>query len=142
MSKRNVLLGFVALLIAAGSAYAQSTKFVVPFQFTIDKMAFPAGSYLINSSYGSGSATILTIEGLDRHTSPKEVLTSIPAESLNAQHQAKLIFRCYGGSCFLSQVWTGNNVGRQLRESREERQLAKQDTEPRVRALAALRSVQ
>jgi hypothetical protein len=139
MSKRNVLLALAALLIAAGSAYAQSIKFQVPFQFTIDNMVMPAGYYWIESSHDSG---LLAIEGLDRQTSPKRFLNANPVESLGRQYEAKLIFNCYGGSCFLSQVWTGNNVGRQLGESRQERQLAKQGLEPRVPALAALRSVQ
>jgi hypothetical protein len=139
MSKRNVLLVVAALLIAAGCASAQSFKFKVPFQFTIDKMVMPAGDYWIESSHDSG---LLTIEGLDRQTPPKTFLQANPVESLGLQYEAKLIFHCYGGSCFLSQVWTGNNVGRQLGESRQERQLAKQGLAPRVPALAALRSVQ
>jgi hypothetical protein len=140
MLKRNVLLALAALLIAAGSAYAQSLKVKVPFQFTAHEVAFPAGSYWINSSYDLGSANVLTIEGLDRHTSPKEVLTSTPAESLDTQHQTKLVFHCYGASCFLSQVWIGNNLGRQLTEDRQERQFAKQGLAPRVPTIAAIRS--
>jgi hypothetical protein len=137
MSKRNVLLALAALLIVAGSAYAQSLKFKVPFQFTVDKMVMPAGYYWIESSHDSG---LLTIEGLDRKTAPKKVLNSNPVESLGPQYKAKLIFHCYDGSCFLSQIWTGGGVGRYLTEDRQERQLAKQGLAPRVPTIAAIRS--
>ena len=138
MSKRNVLLALAALLITAGSAYARSFKFQVPFQFTIDKMVMPAGYYWIESSDVSRS---VIIQGSDRQTASKSFFNSDTVESLDAQYKAKLIFHCYSGSCFLSQVWTGNKVGRQLTESSQELQLAKQGTEPRVRSLAALQSV-
>jgi hypothetical protein len=136
---RQVLLALAALLIAAGSAYAQSPKFNVPFQFTIDKMVMPAGNYSIKSA--SDSDPMLIIQGLDSERRSRFLFTNL-LQSVGAQHQTKLIFNCYGGSCFLSQVWTGSNVGRQLRESRQERQLAKQGPAAGVHALAAVRSVQ
>lgn len=136
MSKRNVLLALAGLLIAAGSAYGQSLRFNVPFQFTIDKMAMPAGSYwIVESSPDSG---LLTIQGTDRQIAGRRFLNSSPIASQDRKYQRKLIFNCYGDSCFLSQVWTGDSAGRQLRETHQEHQLAKQVSAPRVRALAAL----
>ena len=61
-----------------------------------------------------------------------------PIRSRGAQDQTKLIFHCYSGSCFLSQVWTGNDVGRQLKESSQELELAKQNPAVRVPVVAAL----
>jgi hypothetical protein len=135
---RQVLLALAALVIAAGSAYAQSPKFNVPFQFTIDKMVMPAGNYSIKSA--SDSDSMLIIQGLDKPVRSRFLF--LFTNLLQSVGQTKLIFNCYGGSCFLSQVWTGSNVGRQLRESRQERQLAKQGPAAGVHALAAVRSVQ
>jgi hypothetical protein len=135
MLKRNVLLALVALLIAAGSAYAQSVKFSVPFQFTVGAMEMPAGDYSIKSA----SSHMLIIQGLDRQTARSRFLNYNSVKSFGVQDQTKLVFHCYGGLCFLSQIWTeGNDVGRQLIEGRQERLVAKHDPALRVPVLAAL----
>src|SRR5690348_3834517 len=110
MSKRNVLLALAALLIAAGSAYAQSVRSNVPFQFTVGTTVMPAGHYSIKSGYPDPDWA-LSIRDLDRHTLRLRFLNTSPVRSLAAQDQTKLVFHCYSGSCFLSQVWTGNDVG-------------------------------
>jgi hypothetical protein len=137
MLKRNVLLALVALLIAAGSAYAQSVEFSVPFQFTVGTTEMPAGDYSIKSA--SGPWRMLIIQGLDRQTARSRFLNYNSVKSFGVQDQTKLVFHCYGGLCFLSQIWTeGNDVGRQLMEGRQERLVAKHDPALRVPVLAAL----
>jgi hypothetical protein len=139
MSKRNVLLALTALLITAGSAFAQSAKFNVPFQFTIDKMLMPAGNYSIKSANPAWqSSGVLIIQGVGS-TARSRFLNTNPLQSVGAQDQSKLVFHCYGDSCFLSQVWTGDNVGRQLRMSSYELELAKQGLALRAPIVAAVR---
>jgi hypothetical protein len=131
MSKRSVLLALAALLIAAGSAYAQSVRFNVPFQFTVGTTLMPPGDYSIESHSGT-----LIIRGLDR----QRFVNSIPVESRDAQSQTKLVFRCYSSLCFLAQGWTeGNNSGWELAVNRQERLVAKHDPAFRVPVLAARR---
>ena len=132
MSKRNMLLALAALLLAAGSAYAQNYEFNVPFQFAIGKSVMPAGHYSIARDSGT-----LIIQ--DRQTGRSRFVNGNPIRSRGAQDQTKLVFHCYSGSCFLSQVWTGNDVGRQLTKSSKELELAKQSPAVRVPAVAALR---
>src|SRR5689334_7546019 len=117
MSKRNVLLALAALLIGAGSAYPQSAKFKVPFQFITDSMVMPAGKYSIKSAIpDSGDSGVLIIQSLDSKTARSRFLNTNPlAESVGATDQYKLVFHCYDDSCFLAQVWTGENTGRQLK---------------------------
>lgn len=135
MSKRNMLLALAALLLAVGSAYAQNDKFNVPFQFAIGKSVMPAGHYSIKfASRDSGSLIIQ-----DRQTGRSRFVDGNPIQSRGAQDQTKLVFHCYSGSCFLSQVWTGNDVGRQLTKSSQELELAKQSPAVRVPVVAALR---
>lgn len=137
MLKRNVLLALVALLIAAGSAYAQSVEFSVPFQFTVGTTEMPAGNYSIKSA--SSPWRMLIIQGLDRQTARPRFLNYDSVKSFGVQDQTKLVFHCHGGLCFLSQIWTeGNDVGRQLIEGRQERLVAKHDPALRVPVLAAL----
>jgi hypothetical protein len=135
MSKRNMLLALAALLLAAGSAYAQNDRFNVPFQFAIGKSVMPAGHYSIKSASPTSGALIIQ----DRQTGRSSgFVAGIPIRSRGAQDQTKLVFHCYSGSCFLSQVWTGNDVGRQLTESSQELELAKQSPAVRVPVVAAL----
>jgi hypothetical protein len=134
MSKRNMLLALAALLLAAGSAYAQNDGFNVPFQFAIGKSVMPAGHYFIKSA-SPNSGTLIIQHG---QTGRSRFVDGNPIRSRGAQDQTKLIFHCYSGSCFLSQVWTGNDVGRQLKESSQELELAKQNPAVRVPVVAAL----
>lgn len=136
MSKRNLLLAFAALLIAAGSAYAQNARFNVPFQFTVYKTVMPAGTYSIKSAPNSPWAMIIQNGQAGR---PSFLNANNAVQSLNAKAQTKLVFHCYDGSCFLSQVWTGNAVGRQLITSPQELELAKQRPAVHVPVVAALR---
>jgi hypothetical protein len=139
MSKRNMLLALAALLIAAGSAYAQSARFNVPFQFTVDKTVMPAGSYFIKSAFPDlGDSGVLIIQNGQAGRS-RYFTTNNPVRSLGAQAQTKLVFHCYGGSCFLLQVWTGSNVGWQLTKSSQELELAKQSPAVHVPVVTALR---
>jgi len=135
MSKRNMLLALAALLLAAGSAYAQNDRFNVPFQFATGKSVMPAGHYFIKSA-SPNSGTLIIQHG---QTGRSRFVDGNPIRSRGAQDQTKLIFHCYSGSCFLSQVWTGNDVGRQLKESSQELELAKQSPAVRVPVVAALR---
>jgi hypothetical protein len=135
MSKRNMLLALAALLLAAGSAYAQNDRFNVPFQFAIGKSVMPAGHYSIKSASPNSGTLIIQ----DHQTGRLRFVDGNPIRSRGAQDQAKLVFHCYSGSCFLSQVWTGNDVGRHLTESSQELELAKQSPAVRVPVVAALR---
>jgi hypothetical protein len=137
MSQRNVLLALAALLLAAGSAYAQNDRFNVPFQFAIGKSVMPAGHYSIKSASQLGTLIIQ-----DRQTGRSRFVDGNPIRARGAQDQAKLVFHCYSGSCFLSQVWTGNDVGRQLTVSHRERQLAKEVPPRRMPVLAEVRVLQ
>ena len=134
MSKRNMLLALGALLLAAVSAYAQNDRFNVPFQFAIGKSVMPAGHYFIKSA-NPNSGTLIIQHG---QTKRSRFVDGNPIRSRGAQDQTKLIFHCYSGSCFLSQVWTGNDVGRQLTESSRELELANQSPAVRVPLVAAL----
>ena len=138
MSKRNMLLALAALLLAAVSAYAQNDRFNVPFQFAIGKSVMPAGHYSIKSASQLGTLIIQ-----DRQTGRSRFVDGgNPIRARGAQDQTKLVFHCYSGSCFLSQVWTGNDVGRQLTVSHRERQLAKEGPPLRMPVLAEVRVLQ
>ena len=116
-----LMLGFVV-----GSIYGQSgapkMKVTVPFQFSIGQATLSAGQYLITSLNDrvlvqevSGRNNALTFTGrLDRKVS---------------EQNSRVIFDCYSGECFLSQIWfTGQEAGHTLAQSKRQIQLAKTST--------------
>jgi len=112
-----LMLGFVV-----GSIYGQSgapkMKVTVPFQFSIGQATLSAGQYLITSLNDrvlvqevSGRNNALTFTGrLDRKVSGQN---------------SRVIFDCYSGECFLSQIWfTGQEAGHSLPRSKHQVELA------------------
>lgn len=136
MSKRNLLLTSAALLIVAGGAYAQNAKFNVPFQFTVYNTVMPAGSYFIKSETTNSSALIIKNGQQGRS---RIFYTVGSVQSLGRQGQTKVVFDCYNGSCYLSQVWSGSTFGRQLIKSRQELEMAKQHPAVHSPVVAAVR---
>lgn len=117
-------VGVLSLLLAAGSALAQTQKIRadVPFNFTVNRATLPAGQYTI-SNLGRGNSTLL-LQSEDGKT--VRMVNSNRAESLNAADQTKLIFHCYGRDhCFLYQAWVGGmNHGVELPRGSIEKELA------------------
>jgi hypothetical protein len=124
----------VALLMSAGNAYAQSTPamFKVPFAFVAGTTALPAGEYHISNGSASGT---LSIRDANRHTIQ---VTVGNLEILDASAQTKLVFHRYGSRYFLAQLWIdGNNLGREVPISRQEREMAKRSA-PESMAVVAV----
>src|SRR5258705_13852466 len=98
MSKRNMLLALAALLLAAGSAYAQNDRFNVPFQFAIGKSVMPAGHYFIKSaSRNSGTLIVLVYQ-----TGRSMVFVCNPFHLKGAHVQKKVGFHCHNCLFFFS----------------------------------------
>jgi len=133
------LIGVLSLLLAAGSALAQtgSIQSNVPFGFTVDKSTFPAGSYTI-SPLGVGNGAVL-IEGAGK--SAIKLVTPNAVQSLEVADRTKLVFRCYGRDhCFLYQMWiAGQHRGRQLPKSSVEKELAASLESKNVTVVASAR---
>lgn len=125
MKTRILAVALTLLLstILAGQCRAQqAAQANIPFAFAVGDKTLPAGEYQIQAvlsvsnkvqslrrSDGSESAIALTAEA-----DPKGKVT-----------KDKLVFNRYGHEYFLSQIWSGDGVGRQLQESRREKDLAR-----------------
>jgi len=137
--KRQVLtlVGVLSLLLAAGSAFAQTIKVRadVPFKFIINKETLPAGQYTIES-FGSLDGRTLSIRSADMNA--KAMVRANSVQSRQAAEETKLVFLHYGDLYFLSQIWVAGRVsGHQLPKSARETELAR-DSRPLETIVAAL----
>jgi hypothetical protein len=118
MTALLMMLGF-----AAGLAHAQAgttgIKVNIPFRFVIGRTTYSPGQYSILSTRekvwvqdASGrNATVMFARAIDGEVPERD---------------GRVIFNCYSGACFLSQVWiAGTEAGRRLPESKREMELAK-----------------
>jgi hypothetical protein len=120
----TALLG-VGLLLAGSAAQAQGThvKGTIPFNFVVGNQVLPAGEYEVTSeSFGSPAILIRSDDG----KASASLAMTISCSSYKPADKTKLVFHIVAGQYFLSQIWTqGNDRGRELRKSRAEVQLAK-----------------
>jgi len=96
-----IVLFVGATLMTVNSAMAQSNlvKVNVPFAFTVNNTFLPAGSYLFG--FDSASPNLLVIR--DRKYEVKAWELGQPG-SIGQENPHTLIFHCYDGQYFLSQV--------------------------------------
>lgn len=115
------------LLLTAVSAQAQSRGTIevqIPFDFIAGETHLPAGTYSIKQ-ISRGDEKALLVRSQDAKAAA--VILTNPVQASTEQHQARLIFHKYGERYFLSQVWTPEgSAGRELYESKAERQLVKE----------------
>jgi len=123
--KKNILKGFtmlmllvaVALAAAVVSANAQSNpiKANIPFEFVVGDKTLPAGTYIAKPATNGGALTIQSADGKN-----SAVRMTGPTEQKN-KSRARMVFHRYGHNYFLAQVWNGENTGRELAKSKQER---------------------
>ena len=117
------ITGILALaLLAAYSVRAQEPVLVnIPFAFTAGQMTLPAGEYRVRNMVQAPAA--LLIQRTDGSAST--FVMSNGVEANGPQTQSRLIFRRYGESYFLSQVWMeGHARGREVPPSAKEKEQA------------------
>lgn len=97
------LVGVLSLFLAAGSAFAQSqeVRAKIPFDFVVNKITMPAGTYSIDRTGMATNAVV--IRGLDCKAAQFVLTTKRGSTTIN--QQSKLVFHRYGDRYFLSQVW-------------------------------------
>jgi hypothetical protein len=139
MKKQHLpLAGLLSLLLAAGSALAQSDtlRANIPFDFQVGAKMLPAGSYRI-SPIGQTSQAFAVVNVVTHQADivlPNKVIGSKVSAS------TKLVFHAYGDRYFLSQMWiAGSDVGLELQRKPVETRIARWQTANDVMVLAGLR---
>lgn len=114
------------LLMALGSLVGSSQgqkgapgiKVTVPFRFEIQRMAFASGDYFFFSVLDK----VWVQEGSGKNVA---VLMTSSVGGKVFEGDGRVLFDCYSGECFLSQVWiAGQEAGRKLPKSRRQIELA------------------
>ena len=144
--KKQAIKTFVllSLLLSVSAIYvnAQTKTLIrnveIPFDFSVGNKTFPAGVYSV-TSVNQEKIMLRLRSGDGRETI--HIITS-PVQAKQTPETSKLIFRRYGETYFLSQIWESyNEQGRQLAKSRTEqsveRDLAKRGERPAIVDLVA-----
>ena len=107
-------------LLAASAALAQAPSGVtvnVPFAFVVNNHHMPAGRYVVTSA-ANGALRIYDTEVSDNH-----MFAAAHSTYSNTPKDAKLVFHRYGDSYFLAEVWNGSDIGKELLQSKAEKEI-------------------
>ncbi len=133
------LVSVLSLLLAAGSAFAQTShvRGNIPFSFIVNKEALPSGQYDIESFATMDGKTLLI---RDANMRVSTLVRAHGVESRNPSERTKMVFNCRDNQCFLSEIWVqGRESGHQLPVSRRDAEVARDYTAEKVVVLAQLR---
>jgi hypothetical protein len=106
----RTMIAAAALVVAAGTASAQSYRAEVPVSFRVASRTMPAGSYDIRMTsngvetvvlYNRSTQTAVAVVSNVRGDAPRQWV---------AAGDPKLTFSCTGGTCRLSTLFTGSDA--------------------------------
>ncbi|RZU43455.1 hypothetical protein [Edaphobacter modestus] len=111
-------LSLGAALTGPAAAQAQAVTVNIPFDFSANDQMVPAGRYRISLQ----APRYLSF--VDTQATKRQYLMLVqPTGEQNSKDLGRLIFRCYGDSNYLYQVWMpGQGEGRQFVRSRTEQE--------------------
>lgn len=111
------LVGALAVLSVPAEAAEISAK--IPFSFDVNGKTLPPGTYRVSTQAAQGA---LLVRGFN-----DGVFVLATSMESSRDSDAKLVFHKYGDRYILRQAWLGSGRGRQLPQSRLERELAKME---------------
>ena len=111
-------LSLGAALSGPAAAQAQSVSVTIPFDFSANDQNVPAGTYRISLE---APRNLLFVD--TQSTKTQYLMLVQPTGEQNSKDRGRLIFRRYGDSNYLYQVWMpGQGEGRQFVRSRTEQE--------------------
>jgi len=111
-------LSLGAALSGPAAARAQSVTVNIPFDFSANDQNVPAGTYRISLQ---APRNLLFVD--TQSTKTQYLMLVQPTGEQNSKDRGRLIFRRYGDSNYLYQVWMpGQGEGRQFVRSRTEQE--------------------
>jgi hypothetical protein len=133
MFRISSILTCAALTLSLGAALsgpttvqAQSVTFNIPFGFSANDQKVPAGTYRI-SLQAPGYLSFVNTQS----TKKQYLMLVRPTWEQNSEDGGRMIFRRYGDSNYLYQVWMpGQGEGRQFIRSRAEQDTVRELKSP------------
>jgi hypothetical protein len=114
-----VVFIFTALTVFAASAQDR-VEANIPFEFRVGQSLLPAGKYTVGTLGPSGTVMIRSVDAR-----AAAIVITNAAQTNQRPTTGKLVFRKYGETHFLSQVWRpGYDQGRELVPTKAEREMA------------------
>ena len=129
-----IALTLFAVLMVPATQAQSIWKAEIPFDFAVGNNWLPAGEYQIKPT----TEKVILIQSQDARSSA--LAMTIGGQAGKPSDVGKLVFNRYGDQYFLSKIWTPfSNTGRELTESRLEREVAAQSrVKPAATAVAAV----
>lgn len=123
---RNAVLAGLVIVGSGFGVRAQQAervvKFAAPFAFEVENNKLPAGEYTVLVQGGW-----LQIQGKDGKGAAHALTMPVVSRGEKTVAKSHVVFHNYQGRYFLAEIWaSGQEKGRELLETREEQQLAKQ----------------
>ena len=117
-----ITLGVMGLLSTAAVIHGQNINAAVakvPFDFSVGNVRMPAATYRITEMNISGVTQIQNAQ------TGRSTLVAATNPTGGEATSSKLVFRCYSGNCFLSEIWyEGEGSGHGLNPGKLEKELA------------------
>jgi len=105
----NSLLAAAAVVLAAGTASAETLKADVPFTFQAAGVTMTPGTYEIRDV--SRSAKFVVLRNTDTKNSVLMVYTSADvSKEVKSRGTPALGFECSGARCAIRELWTGSET--------------------------------
>jgi hypothetical protein len=117
-------IGIALVAVAAVQAQDKTVTANVPFSFYMGGSAMPQGSYKVDE-LAHGAVIYIRSKDTTKAATTHEIVGKKEVEP------ARLVFHCYGQSCFLVEIWNGEtSVGQALAVSQHEKELARNGAAP------------
>jgi hypothetical protein len=116
MMKAIGILATLSLAAVSLTAQSKPLKVSVPFNFVAGGKTLPAGEYRVQTD----RPNLVLIQSMDSKSNMN--LLTHSAQNTQMSGVGALKFNRYGDRYFLSEIWTGSDVGQELPKSRAEKE--------------------
>ncbi len=104
----RTMIAAAALMVAAGSASAQTFKAEIPMAFRVSNKTMAPGSYDLRLTRGVAGMMLVVYNRTTRSSAALvPSVTADPPKAWRAAGDAKIAFVCSDGACSLRELWDG-----------------------------------
>jgi len=107
---KNIMIAAATVIVAAGTASAQTLKAEIPFTFRAGGKVMPAGTYQLRRLEGLGAKTMFRFDSADGQNAVllAPQAAADPAKAWAESGRPVLSFECGVSRCALTRLWTGS----------------------------------